>query len=115
MSVQTILEQMLTLLQQQVEAVVKGDHQAVKAGADAYELLSHELEHAEYDVPPEALRPLYDEIQQEKAKLQSLLSVEVNRVEFLLRLLVGSGTLKPVGYPGQAKGAPGARMLNRRA
>lgn len=115
MSVKSILEEMLALLKQQVDAVVRGDHQAVREGAEAHERLMADLETAEHDLPPEELKALYDDIQREKTKLQSLLAVEINRVEFMLRMLVGAGTFKPVGYPGQANGARGSRMLNRRA
>ncbi|HEY3367233.1 MAG TPA: hypothetical protein VGK74_19425 [Symbiobacteriaceae bacterium] len=115
MSVKAILQEILALLQQQVADVVAGDHLAVRAGAERYELLMAQLEQAEIDLSPAELKPLYDDIQQEKTKLQSLLSVEVNRVEFLLRLLVGSGSLKPIGYPGKGRSESGSRMFNRRA
>ncbi|MGE5673668.1 MAG: hypothetical protein ACM3XM_07225 [Mycobacterium leprae] len=115
MSVKAILLRMLELLQAEVKAVVAGDHVAVRTGADEYERLQLELEHVEYDIGPEEVKQLVEKIQAEKAKLESLLSVETNRVGFLLRLILGGTTPAPVGYPKSVKAPANATVLNRRA
>ena len=114
MKAEAILEEMLRLLREQVEAVVKGDTERLAAGTERHEQLLRELEHAEVDVPPEQLRPLYDEIERERVKLQSLLTAESARVDFMLRTLLGGGKQASVGYPGQKRGRSGAHMLDRR-
>jgi hypothetical protein len=68
------------------------------------------------DASPEDLRGLWEEIEQQKEHLQSLLTVESHRVDFLLRLIIGGEEPKSVGYPAAGRRPePTARLLNRRA
>lgn len=102
MSVKALLEEMLQLLREQVEHVVKGEHRELLEGAYRHERLLSDLEAdmaaGPPDISPEELRPLYDEIEREKAKLQSLLQSESTRTDFMLRLLLGDRQPKADGY-----------------
>ncbi len=109
-----LLTEMRDLLREQVAHVVKGDHQALLDGAARHEQLLAELSRAEVDASQEELQAIYAEIEAEKTKLQSLISAEAARVDFLLRILRGTGMERGAGYPGMS-GTEGARMLNRRA
>lgn len=102
MSVKALLEEMLQLLREQVGHVVKGEHRELLDGAYRHEQLLSDLEAAlaagPPDISPEELRPLYEEIETEKAKLQSLLQAESARTDFMLRVLLGSRQPKADGY-----------------
>lgn len=115
MSVMELLQQLLTLLQEQIEAVVQGDSKAILAGADRHAQILADLKQAEMDGSPEAVRALVEQVEFQKAKLQSLLASEAGRVDYLLRLLTNSGVCSTVGYPGMAKSEGSSWMLNRRA
>lgn len=115
MGARAILQEIRDLLKTQVEAVVAGEHQQVLAGATRHEELLGLLEHAEMDASPDELRALAAEIDVHKVKLQSLLTAETARTDYLLRLLIGGGPAKPGGYPTAAwrqQGSPS--RLNRR-
>jgi hypothetical protein len=116
MSARLILTEMHELLAGQVEHVVAGDHQALLAGAARHEQLLHRLRTAEMDAPPEEIRALAERVEREKQKLQSLLTTQSQRVDFMLRLLIGGGEAPRVGYPGRGLGTdPRSGRLNRRA
>jgi hypothetical protein len=112
MGARAILTEIRDLLQAQIDAVVAGDHQQVLAGALRHEELLRDLDGAELDATPAEIKALVDEIQTVKSKLQSLLTTESARVDFLLRLILGGGPPKPGGYPASA--AKQAGRLNRR-
>jgi len=115
MSTRAILQDMRDLLKAQIEAVIAGDAPAVLRGSARHEQLLAALEKAELDATTDEVRALSAEIEQEKTKLQSLLSVEAVRVDFLLRLILGGGQPNKSGYPtGKWRNPAGARMLNRR-
>lgn len=116
MNASTLLHELLTLLQAQVEAVVAGDHLAVLTGADRHEQILIALETAELDGPPEELRELHRRIEREKEKLSSLLQAELSRTDILLRAILGGGAPKTGGYPtGKQQIQSPSRMLNTRA
>lgn len=115
MGARALLQEMLALVRAQADAVAAGDHQAVADGAARHEALLATLSKAEPDGSPDELRAIVSEIDRAKAKLSRLLQGEAERVEFLLRLVLGGATVKPVGYPTghwQPTGAVG--RLNRR-
>lgn len=115
MSARAILEEILALLRTQVDAVVQGDTERLMAGTARHEQLLRDLETAEVDGTPEELRPLYEQIEHERNKLQSLLTAESARVDFMLRMFLGGGKSTRVGYPDMKRtGAGGSHMLNRR-
>ena len=114
MSTSALLREMIDLTRLQVERVIKRDHEGLMEGARQQEALLRALQEAEIDGSPEELRALYEELEREKAKLQSLLESESQRVDFLMRLLLGGPEPKGGGYPpGVAKRA-GGRMLNKK-
>lgn len=116
MSARAILTEMRELLANQVEHVVSGDHKALLQGAAQHEQLLSALRTAELDAPPEEIRALAEQVEREKQKLQSLLASQSQRVDFMLRLLMGGGEANRVGYPGRGLGAdPRSGRLNRRA
>lgn len=115
MSARQLLSEILQLLREQVDHVVKGEHQQLLKGAHRHEQLVAELENADLDGSAEELRAIYEQIEVEKIKLQSLLESESTRVDFMLRMLLGSRKPKTVGYPSlnqRGEGKPG--ILNRR-
>ncbi len=114
MSTKALLTEMLQLLKEQVDHVLKGEHQALLDGTRRHEEMLSALESAERDGSPEELRAIYEEISLEKARLQSLIESEATRVDFELRILLGGGKSKSVGYPDMSKRAKGGHMLNRR-
>lgn len=115
MGARTILTEMLGLLQGQTAAIIAGDHQALARGAERHEALLAELQTAEVDTCDEELRTLVTEVDREKQKLQSLLQSEASRVDFMLRLILGGGQAKAVGYPaGLTQPARLSRGLDRR-
>jgi|GEM_PF-4202442 len=114
MSAKQLLLEMLQLLREQVEHVVKGEYQALLEGTRRHEQLLSAMETAEPGGTPEELRAIYEEIQFEKIKLQSLIESESVRVDFELRILLGGTKSKSVGYPDMNKRGKGASMLNRR-
>jgi hypothetical protein len=115
MSAKAILQEMLELVKAEIEAVKTGDHQKVLDGALRHEQLLSALETAEWDAPPEELRALAAELDREKTKLQSLVTAEAARVDFLLRLMLGSGAPKASGYPtGDLRRQGQSYRLNRR-
>jgi hypothetical protein len=114
-SAKGLLSEMLQLLKEQVEHVVKGEHQQLLDGAYRHEKLLVDLEQAEIDATPDELREILEQIELEKAKLQSLLESESTRVDFMLRMLLGSRKPKTPGYPDlKRRGEGGPGMLNRR-
>lgn len=116
MSVQPILEEMLGLIQAQVQAVTDGDYEAVVAGATRHEEMLAALREATGDDSPEKLQPLLEQLQREKTKLQSLLTTEMTRVDFLLRLILGGEAPEAGGYSNLGPRPEGAsRILDRRA
>lgn len=116
MSVRAILAEMAEQLEQQVEHVVAADYPALAAGAARHEELLAALEHAPLDVPPEEVQVLAERIIASKEKLQSLITAESKRVDFMLRLLLGGGAPRSSGYPGRGLGCEAASgRLNRRA
>ena len=114
MSTSALLREMIDLTRLQVERVIKRDHQGLLEGARQQEALLSALQDAEIDGTTEELRALYDELEREKTKLQSLLESESQRVDFLMRLLLGGPEQKGVGYPPSLKKRAGGRMLNKR-
>lgn len=111
-----ILAEMLDLLRSQVSSAAKGDVQALLEGSAQHEQLLTALATAPVDASPEELRGLWEEIEQQKEHLQSLLAVESHRVDFLLRLIFGGEEQKSVGYSAAGRRTePTARMLNTRA
>lgn len=114
MKAKAILAEMLGLVKAEIEAVIRGDYQALTDGVARHEALLSALATAEIDGTPEEMKALHDELNTEKQKLQSLLATESVRVDFLLRLMLGGGPSGEVGYPTQIRAAGGARMLNRR-
>lgn len=115
MGARALLTEMLDLLRAQTGAIIAGDHQAVSRGADRHEALLSELRLAEVDISPDELQTMLAEIDREKLKLQSLLQSESNRVDFMLRLILGGGQPKAAGYPGGLTQPPRlSRGLDRR-
>lgn len=115
MSARQLLSDILQLLREQVNHVVKGEHQQLLEGAYRHEQLVAQLENVEVDGSPEEMRAIYEQIEVEKIKLQSLLESESTRVDFMLRMLLGTRKPKTVGYPDlnqRGEGKPG--ILNRR-
>lgn len=115
MGTRAILTEMLEVIRAQTQAVIAGDHQALISGVSRHEILLSSLEQAEIDAPPEALRELYSEIAQERDKLKSLLTAELGRVDFLLRIALGGKGPGAVGYPSMGSQRPAsASRFNRR-
>lgn len=115
MGVQAILTEMRDLLRAQTAAVIAGDHQGVARGAARHEVLLADLRTAEPEPPTDDLRALLAEVEREKQKLYSLLQTESNRVDFLLRLIMGGGQPKVGGYPNGTTQPPRlSRALDRR-
>lgn len=115
MSTKAILTEMRDLVKGQIEAVIAGDAQAILAGSAGHEQLLAALERAEIDATPAEVRALSAEITQDKTTLQSLLSAEAVRVDFLLRLILGGREPRTGGYPpGKWRNQTGARLINRR-
>jgi|GEM_PF-3230983 len=115
MSATAILTEMRELVRQQTDNVVAGDHQAVLEVAMRHEHLLYALESAELDGSPEDMHQLVAEVQREKENLRGLLTQELHRTDFLLRLILGDGSAKPVAYPGTlGQGDSKPSRLNRR-
>lgn len=115
MSATALLNEMIALTRAQVERVIAGDHQALLEGARQQEALLAAIQEAPIDGSPEKMRALYDTLEFEKAKLQSLLESESQRVDFLMRMLLGSPEQRAVGYPkGTGKRKAQGQMLNRK-
>lgn len=115
MSAKALLNEMIELTRAQVDRVIHGDHQALLEGAHQQEALLAALEEAPIDGTPEEMRALYEQLELEKNKLKSLLQTESQRVDFLMRLLLGSPEQKTVGYPkGTGKRKAQGQMLNRK-
>jgi len=114
MSASALLREMIDLTRLQVERVIRRDHQGLIEGARQQEALLTALESAEIDGAPEEMRALYDELVREKRKLQSLLESESQRVDFLMRLLLGGPEQQSVGYPPSVRKRAGGRMLNKK-
>lgn len=116
MSARAILTQMHEVLVSQIEHVVAGDHRALLQGAAEHEQLLTALRTAQMDAPPEEIRALAEQVEREKQKLQSLLTAQSQRVDFMLRLLIGGGETSRGGYPGRGLGTDSrSGRLNRRA
>lgn len=114
MSIKAILTEMLGVLRAQSEAVAANDPEALMNGTRRHEELLAALEQDAYPEESTELKPLYEEIQHEKKKLQSLLLSESVRVDFLLRLILGARP--PTGYrSGGLRQEADALVLNRRA
>lgn len=114
MSASALLREMIDLTRLQVQRVIKRDHQGLLEGARQQEALLKALQEAEIDGSPEKMRALYEELEREKVKLQSLLEAESQRVDFLMRLLLGGPEQKSVGYPSTVTKRAGGRMLNKK-
>lgn len=114
MSATALLREMIELTRLQVERVIKRDHQGLLEGSRQQEALLAALQEAELDGSPEELRALYEELEKEKVKLQSLLETESQRIDFLMRLLLGGPEQKSVGYPSGVTKRAGGRMLNKK-
>ncbi len=115
MSTRAILTKIRDLVRRQIEAVIAGDAQAILAGSADHEQLLAALERAEIDASPEEVRALSAEITHDKTTLQSLLSAETVRVDFLLRLMLSGREPTAGGYPtGKWRKQTGARLINRR-
>lgn len=114
MSASALLREMIELTRLQVDRVIRRDHQGLLEGARQQEALLAALQEAEIDGSPEELRALYEELDREKVKLQSLLESESQRVDFLMRLLLGGPAQKSVGYPPSVTKRAGGRMLNKK-
>lgn len=114
MSTSALLREMIDLTRLQVERVIKRDHEGLMEGARQQEALLRALQEAEIDGSPEELRALYEELEREKAKLQSLLESESQRVDFLLKLLLGSQDQENVGYPTGLLRRVRGQLLNKK-
>lgn len=115
MSAKAILGEMIALTRLQVERVIHGEHQALLDGANQQEAMLTALQTAEIDGTPEELRALYEELDLERAKLVSLVESESVRVDFMLRLMMGSPDQKQVGYPKRIQNrSGGSRLLNQK-
>lgn len=115
MSAKALLNEMIDLTRTQVDRVITGDHQALLEGARQQEALLAAIQDAPIDGTPEEMRALYEQLEFEKTKLQSLLQTESQRVDFLMRLLLGGPEQKAIGYPkGTGKRKDQGRMLNRK-
>lgn len=113
-SAKALLAEMLQLLKDQVEHVVGGRYQQLLDGAYRHEQLLAELAQAEIDATPDEVRGLVDQIEVEKLKLQSLLERESTRVDFELRVLLGTRRQATPGYPDLNRRGKGPGLLNRR-
>lgn len=114
MSIKAILTEMLDVLRAQAAAVAANDPDALMAGTRRHEELLAALEQEGAPAEAAELKALYEQIQYEKKKLQSLLLSESVRVDFLLRLILG--TRQPTGYRGSGlRHEADALVLNRRA
>lgn len=115
MRVNAILTEMLEVLKAQAEAVATNNPEELMAGTRRHEELLTVLEQEEPDEDLAELKALYEEVKQEKKKLQSLLLSESVRVDFLLRLILG-GPRQPARYHGGGlRHEADALVLNRRA
>ncbi|MDF2627632.1 MAG: hypothetical protein K0R39_1463 [Symbiobacteriaceae bacterium] len=116
MTATSILTEMHQVLADQIEHVVAGNHRELLAGVARHEYLLAALRTAQIDAPSDEIRALADKVEREKEKLHSLLTAQNQRVDFMLRLLLGGGQPARGGYPGRGLGhdTPTPR-LNRRA
>jgi len=113
-SASALLKEMIDLTRLQVERVIKRDHQGLLEGARQQEALLAALQEAEIDGSPEELRALVEDLERERAKLRSLIEAESQRVDFLMRLLLGGPEPPGVGYPPGVKKPAGGRVLNKK-
>lgn len=114
MGARDLLSEILQLLRAQNEAVVARNHQALLEGAAVHERLLQDLDTAELDATPEELQAIATEIEREKTKLQSLLTAEGQRVDFLLRLYIGGAQPKAATYKAGWRPEGRSGKLNRR-
>lgn len=116
MSARVLLGQMGDLLREQVDHIASGDTQALLAGVTRHEELLAALDSAEIDLPPDELRAIGAQLDRERDKVKALLTREGERLDFMLRLLLGGGEGRTAGYPGGSWRQEGSsRMLNHRA
>lgn len=82
-----------------------------------HEEILRELCEAELDIPPSELADVCRELEMERIGLLQLLEREGTRVDFLLRLVLGSREVRPASYASHPGWRPEntARMLNHRA
>jgi hypothetical protein len=98
MSLKAMLDEMLALLQEQVEAVIAGDAERLALGTARHEELLSLLPGAEQDLTADQLQEHHQRLEVQRAKLVSLLMAESTRTDFMMRLLLG-GKSSAVGYP----------------
>ncbi|HEY8347864.1 MAG TPA: hypothetical protein VIL07_11460 [Symbiobacteriaceae bacterium] len=116
MSVRALLADMLATIRAETDAAVRADAKALMEGVARHEELLRALQEAEMDLSPEEVRDLVGQIEREKTKLRSLLQTQLARTDFLLKLILGAGSVQPVGYPGSGWEQPSqACRLNRKA